>query len=116
MVTRVGRDSERGFLRMIRWKDIHHLAKKIENGKLEPPYLGVSVKASEDSDGLYVLRISSDSPLVNQISMGDRIMTANLHTVNSPDDLVRVFMLANKKVCLEVRDAEGKKKTVKVEI
>ena len=70
VVAQVGRDSDRGFLRMIRWKDIYHLAKKLQasqKGEIEQTYLGVSVKASEGEDGLYVVRIASDSPLSGKL-------------------------------------------------
>ena len=33
VVTQVGRDSDRGFLRMIRWKDIYNVAKKLKDNK-----------------------------------------------------------------------------------
>ena len=70
VVTQVGRDSDRGFLRMIRWKDIYHVAKKLQSnqkGEIEQTYLGISVKASEGEEGLYIVRIASDSPLSGKL-------------------------------------------------
>lgn len=85
VVAQIGRDSDRGFLRMMRWKDIYHLARKLQaNGVVTQPYMGLSVKASEDNDGLYVVRVASDSPLSEHVKMGDCIMQVNMNTVRSP--------------------------------
>ena len=42
IVTQVGRDSEKGFLKIIKWKALHHVARRL---KENPVYLGISVKA-----------------------------------------------------------------------
>ena len=114
VVTQVGRDSDRGFLRMVRWKDICHLSKKLQenNGKIPEVYLGISVKASEDQDGLYIVRIASDSPLAGKLAMGDLITEINTNSVRNPDDLVRVVQLAKKNVRLEGVCSDGKEKRV----
>ena len=63
MITQIGRDSDRGFLRMVRWKDLKVLVKKFEQNKeIEQPHLGISIKSSDEKDGLIVVRITVNSP------------------------------------------------------
>lgn len=44
IVTQVGRDSDKGFLKIIMWNTLHHVARRL---KEQPLYLGISVKADE---------------------------------------------------------------------
>ena len=44
VVTQVGRDSDRGFLRMIHWRELKNIVKRI---KKTPMYLGISAKSIE---------------------------------------------------------------------
>ena len=67
VVTQVGRDSDRGFLRMIHWRELRNIAKRIRE---KPLYLGISAKSIEERDGISVVRVASNSPLNDKIQMG----------------------------------------------
>ena len=70
------------------------------------------MKASEGEDGLYVVRIASDSPLAGKLEMGDRITQVNMNTVRDPEDLMRIISLSKKKVRFEGKNATGQDKKV----
>ena len=77
IVAQVGRDSEKGFLKIIMWSTLRHLARRL---KEDPIYLGISVKARETYDsGLSVVRVAANSPLSGKINLGDSILKVNDH-------------------------------------
>ena len=47
VVTSIGRDSERGFMRMVAWGDLLNVYKRIEKLKNDQLYLGLSAAALE---------------------------------------------------------------------
>ena len=112
VVTQIGRDSDRGFLRMICWTDLKNILKRI---KEEPIYLGISAKAIEEKDGIMVVRVASNSPLQDRLPMGSIITKVNSIPIKHPDDLLRVIMTSNKNIIMNV-EIENVAKEIEVVI
>jgi S1-C subfamily serine protease len=99
IVTQIGRDSERGFLRMAAWGDLVNVLRRIQREQL---YLGISAAALEDRDGLAIARIAPNSPFTNLLQMGDIIIKVNNQTIIHSDDLKRIVMFSGKETSIQV--------------
>ena len=60
---------------MICWNELKNALKRIK--QQEPLYLGISAKAMEEKNGIIVVRLASNSPLQNYLSMGSTITKVN---------------------------------------
>jgi S1-C subfamily serine protease len=107
IVVSIGRDSERGFMRMVAWGDLNNVFRRLEKLQKDQLYLGISAAALEDRDGLAVARVTPVSPFANKLQMGDIILKANNQTITQADDLKRIIMFSGNEIVLTV-EREGK--------
>lgn len=105
VVTHIGRDSEKGFMRMAAWGDLPNLLRRLV--KQERLYLGISAAAMEFRDGLTVARVASDSPFHDKLLMGDIILKVNNQSIKQADDLMRIVMFSQKSTTVRV-ERDGK--------
>jgi len=65
-----------GYCMFTYWKDIRNLLRRVQTGTLTP-FLGISMKSQKGGKGVFVMRITSDSPLARYLHLGDVITKIN---------------------------------------
>jgi S1-C subfamily serine protease len=110
IATQIGRDSDYGFIRVVLWKDIKNMLNRAMKSREKSLYLGISVVAARERNGISIVRVTADSPLTHHLKMGDTITKVNGHTVRNPEDLTRIIMLSEKRVVMEIEDPNKTKK------
>lgn len=75
-----------------------------KNNEIKRPYLGMSIKYSENSKGMIVVRLNSEGPAHNTgIKMGDIIRAVNGREISSNSDFLKELgFKGNKKLLLKV--------------
>lgn len=114
IVSQIGRDTDYGFIRVVLWKDVKNIANRLKKSKEHSIYLGMSVVALTERNGLSIVRVAPNSPLSNHFKMGDIVTKVNSHTVRNPDDLVRIIMSSDKTIVFEVEDPNKNKRLITV--
>lgn len=97
LIAQIGKDSDYGFLRVVLWRDIANIARRLKN-KSGGFYLGISAVAMRERDAISIVRVAPNSPLASHLHMGDVITKVNNYTIKNPDDLGRIIMAAGNRV------------------
>ena len=70
--------------------------------KNQPSQFGISAKTQVFKDGIEVIRISPNSPLKNELMMGDTIVKANNQRIKEVEALQRISILSDGNLTLQV--------------
>ena len=100
IVTQVGRNLESGFLRVIEWSHLSKILKFLKKNK--QCYFGISAQAQQFKEGIEVVRVAPNSPLKNELMMGDTILKANGYLIREVEALQRICVIADGHLTLEV--------------
>lgn len=101
LVTRLGSSLLEGYSIVTYWKSIKNVLKRVENNTLNP-FIGISVKDNEGTNGPLVMRISSDSPLNRYLHLGDTITKINGEHLRQAMDIQRLIAFSTPPITFTV--------------
>ena len=92
IVTHIGRGVESDFLRIIEWKNLPKILNYLK--QKNNIHFGISAQVQPFKEGIQVVRIAPNSPLRNDVMMGDQIISANKHKISEVESLKRICIMS----------------------
>ena len=110
ITVQMGKGEDQGFMRTINWNSLLPILNYVKGRTI---HLGISAQALQNQEGLTVVRVAPNSPLKNEIMMGDIILRANGQRSSTADSLFRIFLQSGSHADLTIL-REGKQMDVRV--
>lgn len=97
-------------MRAIKWNSLVPILNYVKGRTI---HLGISTQSLQNQEGLIVIRVAPNSPLKNEVMMGDIILRANGQRFNNAESLLRICVQSGGQADLKIL-REGKTIDVRI--